>query len=158
LLYIRDFRILNHKEEHLGSVTSSWLIIDTAKRRPSSFKPLDQMLDGLSDRHAIRTSAAKLPALQSPWETFESKVYPSDIDVNGHVNNTRYIRWACDHLGTPMNKPVQIREITLNFLSELHLDDVVEIHRQKFADDNSMLFSIVNKGLNTESARVSVSW
>lgn len=158
IFYIRDFRLLNEKDEHLASVTSSWLVIDMNKRRPSSFKPLDAMLGDLPDRHAIRTAAEKLPALQEPWNIYEHKVFPSDIDVNGHVNNTRYIRWACDHLGSPERKKVQVKEVTLNFLSELHLNDSIEIHRKAFPEGDSYLFSIVNQDLNTESARIQVSW
>lgn len=151
--YLRDFRFVDAKGTHFGSVTSSWLLIDLLKRRPRSFKPLDALSEKLPDRHAIRKSAPKIDPVAGPSDHFQSPVYFSDIDVNGHMNFCRYVKWMEDLSKEASSEYVSIKEVVINFLSELHEGDTVVIHRQIQPADGSCFFSFVSKNLNTESAR-----
>ena len=53
-----------------------------------------------SDLPAPVTLPTRLPALQGETpQVFNRTPQYSDFDVNGHVNNTKYIAWLCDALG-----------------------------------------------------------
>jgi hypothetical protein len=57
----------------------------------------------------------------------ERKAAYSDIDYNGHVNNTRYIQWVQDTI-TPgiLEATVQMR-LDINYLCEVKFGETVEI-------------------------------
>ncbi len=42
----------------------------------------------------------------------------SDLDRNGHMNNTRYLEWIADLLPSPFHREKTIREFTVCYLSE----------------------------------------
>ena len=64
----------------------------------------------------------------------------------GHVNNRKYTQWILDSI--PYKDAVSITsgEIEVNFLSELHIDDVVEIKYGNTSDDGEATFIIQKKG------------
>jgi medium-chain acyl-[acyl-carrier-protein] hydrolase len=154
--YLRDFRIEDAKGQHMGSATSSWLLIDINNRRPRSFKPLDALAMDIPDRHAIRSLAPRLAPLQGIPEHFQHKVMHSDIDVNGHMNFSQYVRLMEDLFFENGKEYRQIRELNINFLSELHKGDIIDIQRIMNTGDKCCYFSFLNRELNTESARAQI--
>lgn len=50
----------------------------------------------------------------------------TDIDVNGHVNNARYIDWLCNDLGFEFFKQFKIESIVIKYESEILPGDEVE--------------------------------
>jgi acyl-ACP thioesterase len=53
----------------------------------------------------------------------------TDIDVNKHVNNTRYIEMILDSYSTEHHKNNLIKSMAASFISESFYDDEVEICR-----------------------------
>jgi medium-chain acyl-[acyl-carrier-protein] hydrolase len=124
---IREFEIVAG-DRKFGECSTSWLIIDAQTRRPTKI-----------DREAFRKNARTEGCLAieagkiapqtglKPAATFQ--VRNSDLDVNGHVNNTRYAKWIVDSLSPEEHAGFRIEEYEVNFLSETLVGDVVEIER-----------------------------
>ncbi|MBQ8128888.1 MAG: hypothetical protein IJ175_01395 [Clostridia bacterium] len=54
-----------------------------------------------------------------PAETERRPLY-SDYDLNGHVNNTRYIAWLCDALGrSAFDDGRALQELTVSYEKEI---------------------------------------
>ena len=51
----------------------------------------------------------------------------SDLDYNGHMNNCKYLEWIADLLPSGFHQERQIREITLNYLSEARETEVLAL-------------------------------
>ena len=51
----------------------------------------------------------------------------SELDLNGHVNNTRYLNWIDDLLPDTYHKKGSIRSIQLNFQKEIQADTRVTL-------------------------------
>lgn len=49
---------------------------------------------------------------------YERSVRFSDLDRNGHMNNTRYLDWVMDLLPSTFHRDHPLREVTLCYLSE----------------------------------------
>jgi len=41
------------------------------------------------------------------------------VDMLGHVNNARYVEWACDSLPFDLHRTARLRELQVNFLNEV---------------------------------------
>ncbi|UCF15566.1 MAG: hypothetical protein JSW59_19380, partial [Phycisphaerales bacterium] len=51
----------------------------------------------------------------------------SSIDLNGHVNNTEYVRWGVDALRTAFGFGGKIRSLQATYLSEVFEGDEVDL-------------------------------
>ena len=125
-LATRDFEVLVG-DRKLGECTTSWLILDMDSRKP---KKLDRAaFEEMRRRDGhLAIDAAKIAPRSDlqPVETY--RVHYSDLDVNGHVNNTRYAQWIGDCL-TAEEHTRQIADYEINFLAEARVGDAVTIER-----------------------------
>ena len=48
----------------------------------------------------------------------EVAVSYSDLDVNGHMNNTRYLDWACDLLPSAFHRDHPLKAATICYMTE----------------------------------------
>ena len=56
------------------------------------------------------------------------KTRPEEIDSNGHINNTNYVRWIDSVLPDGFNQNYALSQFQINYLAELRQDDKVELH------------------------------
>jgi acyl-CoA thioesterase FadM len=61
----------------------------------------------------------------------------TDLDVNGHMNNARYLDWLADLLPGSFHQTHMIRDMTLGYVSEALEGD--ELLQQWFLDENARL-------------------
>ena len=52
----------------------------------------------------------------------------TDLDVNGHMNNCRYLDWIGDLLPSSFHESHQLREFTLCYLSEIRENEELALH------------------------------
>ena len=60
-------------------------------------------------------------------EVFTKTILYNEIDVNLHVNNTRYLDWVMDCFDSDFYQSHQLSNFTLEFLGEMHWGDEVEL-------------------------------
>ncbi len=99
----RDFIIYGEDGEEIGRASTEWMMIDMTSRRPVAIPAF------VTERanHELEPVFSEPLGFKLPPDTFEgaSNAYsitaaPSDIDLNGHVNNVRYITWLFDAMKT----------------------------------------------------------
>jgi acyl-ACP thioesterase len=154
---LRDFAINSIKEpgKRLISGTSSWLILDTEKHRPQRIDSMDHPKYNWNAEDAFIYQAEKLPAFENLKIADSFKVKYSDIDVNKHVNNVKYIQWAIDVLSEKLyNGSSAIEEIVVNFLSEAAIGDEITVSANSI--DSVNLISIHDNTRNKETCRMKV--
>jgi medium-chain acyl-[acyl-carrier-protein] hydrolase len=161
LFALRNFEVNHPDGIHIASGTSSWLILDlnTKKvQRPDTI--LSQYNAGLHTevspvRYALKLDPASDEGQVSPL--FRIKV--SDLDVNLHTNNVRYLKWAydCYDLDFQMNNEPQSAEI--NYLAESRFDEEIVI-KTSAEDKNGTYYthSIFRTDDNKELCRVRIEW
>lgn len=128
----------------LAAAGSLWVILDTEKRAIVSPLKADLHFPDNSDLPAPIALPNRLPALHDDaLHTLRAPVY-SDFDVNGHVNNTRYIAWLCDSLGFDTFEHRFISEITAGYEKEIRacspLDLAVSLQ------DDAFTFCVASNG------------
>lgn len=96
----RDFVVSDAKGEEIGKATSEWAIIDLKTRSlvpvPSSVAAAanDVRPPVFGETHSPRPKFGRdVP----PTASFDFRALKSDIDLNGHVNNVRYIAWLLEN-------------------------------------------------------------
>ncbi len=120
----RDFQVKIGKEI-FGQVISSWLVLDKNNRRPRKIADLGFSNNNYLIERALRQNPDKIVFPEKSDFVVARKVHFSDIDVNGHVNNATYVRWATDALF--QNHKKQVIEFEINFIRELVLNDMFSV-------------------------------
>jgi acyl-ACP thioesterase len=129
LFAFRDFRILSEDGNILGAATSTWMILDRTTRRPKSVDIVKPVLYLATQQDILEANPPLLPTLTETGETVSRKVMFSEVDQNGHVNNTRYIDWSIDALSSDWHRSHRISELIINYIAEVRPDETILIAR-----------------------------
>ena len=133
--YYRDFEMLSAAGDRLVSATTTWLVIDIDTRRMVRQNDFGGIL-GI-DEDVIVEPAPKITAPRDveAEAVGTHEVAFSDLDMNGHVNNVNYAVWAMDSVGLDVTLNNPLREIVINYNSEIKAGDRVELYRLRDADN-----------------------
>jgi len=152
----RDFRIFDADEQIIALASSYWLVVDLNSHRPLrphdivKHMPLGGYLEVFEDE------LGKLAPLSQKAELVEEiKIHYSDIDINRHVNNVKYLKWLIDALPDEMLTKKPISEIEINFLHEIKLGEFIQIY-QELNDENHMNCKITSKTTGKENCRARI--
>lgn len=104
----------------LGCASTLWVLIDVTTRQIAS--PIKARLPFPDTSDLLPPCPAPDKAVQLEDVPSEARAYTSvytDIDINGHVNNTRYVDWLCDSLGTDTLTDASIASLVVNYEKEI---------------------------------------
>lgn len=129
----RDFEIFQNGEL-IGQCTSSFLTIDRNTRRPGRMD-FSQTKEYCRADACLPFSAPKIDLQNDLKFLAKFQARNSDLDVNDHVNNTRYAQWILDALPLDVLHKYKAREYMINFLAEMKPGDPVEVSFSKIQDN-----------------------
>jgi medium-chain acyl-[acyl-carrier-protein] hydrolase len=161
LFALRNYEIEYPDGRHIASGSSSWLILDrTTKKvqRPDSI--LTQYNPDLhSFRSPVRYASKLEPADENGFLSPKFRIKVSDLDVNLHTNNVRYLKWVTDSydLDFVMKNVPQSAEI--NYLAESLYDEEIIIRTSVEKENGSFHnHSIIRNNDNRELCRIRIEW
>lgn len=159
LFAFRDFSIMKEDGRIIGGAKSAWVVLNMKTRKPQRIEPFLRELKPLPNQHGAEAVLDKLPAPSTPdGETFFTVRY-SDLDLNLHVNNSRYIEWILDSYSFEMNQTHQISSLEINFLAESNCGDELSVRSEGLNDSQlTFLHTMVRKSDGRELCRARVRW
>lgn len=117
----RDFLILDAEKNIIGKSLSYWLILNIESRRPMRIpKEILNSVPENSD-HVLPVTKENFKKVKQPDSSHSFEVRKTDLDLNNHVNNVRYIEWA----QACLSDNAQAQNIDIVFLGESTLEDTV---------------------------------
>jgi acyl-ACP thioesterase len=161
LFALRDFEVRYPDGRLISRATSSWLIIDLdTKRIQRPDKYLRLMISELTDIKAFPRNAMKLERATEKSQSSPSfHVTISDLDINLHTNNARYLKWVTDSYDLDFilnNVPLSAE---INYLAESRFNDNITIMLSEEGNDTKVInHSIMRTSDNTELCRVRINW
>lgn len=115
----RYFIFRDLEGNQIGYAGSMWVLLDITTRKMSSPNAVMPLMPDNSDLTApMGMPATVTDANADPVVSAYSPLY-TDLDMNGHVNNTRYIDWCCNALGIDVMKDHIITGFALNYNQEI---------------------------------------
>lgn len=158
---LRDFVAISDKGESVAKATSSWLVIDReTKRIKRPDNKLIKLNSGYDDNKALERNAEKIEVADISYRRNQDlKIKISDLDINLHTNNTRYLRWVTDSYDLDFvlnNIPISAE---INYLAESRFNDSIAILTQvEDVSDSVFRHSIHRSTDNTELCRIMICW
>lgn len=115
----------NNKQ--IGYCSSIWTLIDIEKRRMVSPQRIGIDIPLMPEKRLLE--APQNIEMDIPMEHVKTRdVFYSDIDVNQHMNNTKYIQWVCDLLDDDVHKNNYISDISIQYKKEIAPHSEVELY------------------------------
>lgn len=162
LLTFRDFLADTPEGIRLGRATTSWVVIDLRRRRPVR---LDDVLPPYPLRgvRAIEDPLPPLPALDPGPGAREQRfvVQRSDLDINHHVNNAVYVRWALDSVPADLAESLRPAAVEAAYRAEALAGDAVLVRTAPAPDraaDVVFLHQVLREADGKELARLRTRW
>ena len=117
-MFPRYFIFESESGEQLGYAATIWVLMDLAERKMVAPSALPSPIP-TSDRKPPLRLPGKAMGLTGEGVLRDYLPGYSELDVNGHVNNTRYISWMCDALGYDLLKDHSVKSLIVNYAHEL---------------------------------------
>lgn len=146
----RDYKILDNGGKTIGVCLSYWMMINIKTRRPSRM-PKEVLNMRLTDiDHVLEPNNNRLRPFNESNHPRYFEVRNSDLDMNNHVNNARYVEWIMEHYSNSI--PLSVKAIDIQFLREsvsgdeitsdyLKKDNDTYLHQLKNQDDEVLVLA-----------------
>lgn len=161
LFALRDIEVYLKGGSKVAGATTSWVIVDSVTRRPQ--RP-DSLLEKMNldypDKRSTNRNAGKPEPVAQPFT--DSPVFivkPSDLDVNQHVNNVKYIQWVTDTFTVSFLSGHTPKSVEVSYLSESVEGDSILIRSNgPCVENNCSLHSVIRVDDGRELCRIMICW
>lgn len=119
----RDYQIFL-EDRLIGECVGTFMVLDGTTRRP-----VQPQLDGVhfTEGRELDLIPEKITIPEDVTLENVIKVRNSDLDMNNHVNNTKYSQWILDTISIDYHRRYLVKDFEINFISEARLGDEIEI-------------------------------
>lgn len=130
LTFLRHFMFHNDRGEELGRASSQWVLFDIKDRilRRTSVLgdyPHDPNAEG------VLPEPGKIILPKEMDKQCTRKVLYSDVDMNGHMNNTKYLNWMCELFSSDYLRRRRMHDIRINYIAEAYIDQEIDLYLQE---------------------------
>lgn len=121
--------------ELIGESIISYVMLNATTRRPVTEIPTAARYDARTDGQGTLATSKIPPRESSELDLVaQFEVRNGDVDLNDHVNNTRYAQWILDAIPMPIHSKANLLSYAVNFVAETKLGDTIEILAAKVTD------------------------
>jgi len=122
------------KDDHghiLGTAATLWVLLDITTRH---MLPPD-LIKGLMPDNSDLPAPMGLPGIVEDVDggemVLERMPAYTDLDVNQHVNNTKYADWLCDMLGIDLMREKCLHTLIVNYANEILPGQQMKLHLKR---------------------------
>lgn len=130
LFAMREFVVSDKNGLPVCRASSAWLLLDAGSFRPKKIETLGSVIPRNEGKPCLAKTLPKLEPVECS-KIFTQQIRPSAIDLNGHLNNAEYFALAQDAMAKQMDNIFAIREIRMNFVSDLKSGETVAVFAGK---------------------------
>lgn len=125
MLAFREFSARDEDGRELFKASSDWIVLDVKRKMPVLLKDLKVAIPDSGKRNFGKLMRLKeVPGYEG---IHAISVGRGSIDMNGHVNNTEYIRWGIDALSRAGTAPERISSMSITYSHEVFEKDEIDI-------------------------------
>lgn len=114
----REFRIRDLAGHILARASSLWVFINLEKKRPLRIPAQFNEDYRVQDVKALEEPFGDIPEMGTAESERLFSVRRSDIDTNGHVNNTRYVEWMLEGIADELRDKIRLSSLEVIYKKE----------------------------------------
>jgi medium-chain acyl-[acyl-carrier-protein] hydrolase len=140
LEFERDYIVRDSNGNIIASAVSTWVIVDIKTREIRKTDLLSFNYPPNIKERAIDCKLGKLKPFGQKEVVYKKAIGYSDIDFNGHINNSKYIDYAMDCFSVENHMNYGVKSIEINYISEALPGDIIVLYRDISALNSNLLY------------------
>lgn len=145
----RDFIVYDENNDVIVRAVTNWVIIDINSRRLKRSKVINPEFPEADRERAIDCSLERINESGSLKEVYRKTVGYSDIDMNEHLNNSRYLDYIMDCFNMDEHKNYFTKSVEVNYIHEALPGDTIIL---KKGIDEANEGTVYVEGINESSS------
>ncbi|MGO9307665.1 MAG: acyl-[acyl-carrier-protein] thioesterase [Spirochaetia bacterium] len=159
LFSLRDFSLVDAEDNPIVTAVSAWVMLDLRARRPVRPSTVFSPPDPSGIPRAFAADLEKLPGCAGDGKETSISVRWSDLDVNGHVNNSRYAEWVAEGASAVCHDGERLAGLDIDYLAEtLYPDSVVVRSRRDQGGAGRVDHAIARASDRVEAVHARTEW
>ena len=141
----RDFLVKDNEGNIMAKAVSTWVVIDVESRKLMKTKSVYTGYPPIIEKRAIDCKLGSLNSKGQLEMSYKRTVRYSDIDINGHLNNVKYLDFIMDSFSLEEHRSLNVKSIEISYSNESLPGDTITIYK-----DTSRIHSniIYMEGIN----------
>lgn len=125
-MFPRYFQVYDKHNNLLLNASSTWVVLNYETRKVVINPFKDRKLPEEEDNKDLALPEKVLGESPTLVETRKAKY--SEVDMNGHINNTRYVDYILDLHDSEFHKKKMIKSLLINFDKEIMEGDLISLY------------------------------
>src|SRR5690554_6126070 len=117
LVFERDFLVYDSKGEVIIKAASTWVLLDIKTRKIKRTNTIELPYSNV-DKSVLELKTKKIKHYNKLTNAYSRMIGYSDIDINGHINNSKYIDFITDCFTFQEHQMYDVKTIEVNFINE----------------------------------------
>ena len=149
LYSIRDYLMVNSKDEIICRGTSAWLLLDAKTLRPKILPQLFPEVKMYETKEALADLPQKIIPASQKEVIYKTQIRYSDIDLNQHANNASYIKLMLDCFDKEFHHKHTVKTLVVSFNAESKYGNEIQLSKS-VENEDSLRYYIEAKNLDSE--------
>lgn len=125
-MFPRYFQVYDKHNNLLLNASSTWVVLNYETRKVVINPFKDRKLPEEEDKNDLALPEKVLGESPALVETRKAKY--SEVDMNGHINNTRYVDYILDLHDSEFHKKKMVKSLLVNFDKEIKEGDLISLY------------------------------
>ncbi|MDD2495446.1 MAG: thioesterase [Tissierellia bacterium] len=152
LEFERNFFVYDNENNIIAKSISSWVLIDFNTRKLKRSSLIEPNFPSSGRDNAIDCQLGKLKSKGSLNIEYRKTVGYSDIDVNEHLNNAKYIDYIMDCFSMEKHKKYFVKSIEIDYIHEALPGDTIILKSDLTDVDQDIIYI---EGVNDNTNKTS---
>lgn len=123
----RDYLVLDQTGGIVARAVTGWVIMDTKQRRLRRTNLIPLQLPAIDRPRALDCQLRRLPEPGDLAPVYQRVIGYSDIDVYGHLNNSKYVDFIMDCFPVEFHRRHRMQSLELSFVNEALPGDTIQL-------------------------------
>ena len=151
LEFTRDFYVKDSSDNILARAVSIWVVIDEKSRRLKKTESIFPGYPPTTKERAIDCKLGRLKPKGKLIKIYNRKVRYSDIDLNEHLNNAKYVDFIMDAFSIEDHKKHIVRSIEINYSREALPGEDISFYTDRSQAHENIIYM---EGINEASGEL----
>ncbi len=156
LYSLRDFLMYDKKGEIFCKGATAWLVLNASTMRITDAKNLPIEIPYRRDMSAMESLPGKQSFNGDTGKEFSREAGYTDLDLNQHVNNAKYIEFITDCFPQEHHIEKRIKNIEVTFISETKYGETIDILIK--SDGESNFAELKNRDSGKQVLQAKMEW
>ncbi|NLJ58007.1 MAG: acyl-ACP thioesterase [Tissierellia bacterium] len=132
----RNFLVYGEDGNIIAKAFTQWVVIDSNSRRLRRSRIIEEKFPEVERERAIDCTLGQIKPQGDLELSCKKTVGYSDIDINEHLNNARYIDYIMDCFSVDIHKKHSVKSIEVNYMHEVLPGETIDLYTAKGIEEN----------------------